>query len=364
MRMNLEVVGDTYPGFVYADAPRNVYWEMTIACGLACRHCRASAIPQRDPLELNTDEARALMRSVKEMGSMLVLTGGDPLERPDVFALLGYAKEIRLRVAITPAVTPKLDREIMERFVELGVAAVGVSLDGPTKEIHDGFRNVEGTFERSMRALAWARELQLPVQINTTVTRHSLEHLQAMYDLLRETAAPPVKRWSLFMLVPMGRGVELALPSAQDVEEMFAWVYTISKDAPFRVGTTEAPHYRRFWIQQKLGEGVPLDQINARGRAMAFGIRDGNGVIFVSHRGEVYPAGFLPYPHLGNVRERSLVSIYREHDELRRVRHPDNYTARCGRCDFKYACGGSRARAFAMTGDVFGEDPLCAYEPS
>jgi radical SAM protein with 4Fe4S-binding SPASM domain len=163
--------------------------------------------------------------------------------------------------------------------------------------------------------------------------------------------------------VPVGRGEQLGVPTAERVEELFAWVYSVSKDAPFRIGTTEAPHYRRFWIQKKVAEGATLDQINKKGKAMAFGIRDGNGVVFVSHRGEVYPAGFLPYPLLGNIRERSLVDIYRNHHGLRRLRHADNYTARCGRCEFKFACGGSRARAYAMTGDVLGEDPLCGFEP-
>ncbi len=153
------------------------------------------------------------------------------------------------------------------------------------------------------------------------------------------------------------------MPTPDDVERLFEWVYSVAEDAPFRIGTTEAPHYRRYWIQRKLEEGVPLEGIHARARPMGFGIRDGNGVIFVSHRGDVYPAGFLPYPLLGNVRERSLVDLYRHSPELQRVRNPANYTGRCGRCDFKWVCGGSRARAFAMTQDVLGDDPLCAYEP-
>ncbi len=362
--LRLEAVGaTTFPGYLYRQAPRNVYWEMTIACGLSCRHCRASAICGRDPRELSTDEAKAMMHDVKRMGSMLVLTGGDPLERPDVFELLAYGQAIGLRVAITPAVTPKLDRDVMVRLKELGTAAVGVSIDGPTASLHDGFRNVEGTFARSMQVLTWARELGLPVQVNTTVTRDTIEHLPALYEVLSETAAPPVKRWSLFMLVPIGRGSELALPTPEQVEAMFAWAYETSKVAPFRVGTTEAPHYRRYWIERQLAEGKSPSEINGMGKAMAFGIRDGNGVVFVSHQGDVYPAGFLPYPLLGNVRERSLHDIYQHHGELERLRHPDNYTARCGRCEFKYACGGSRARAFTMTGDVFGEDPLCGYQP-
>jgi len=267
--------------------------------------------------------------------------------RPDIFELLEYARDLSLRVAITPAVTPKLERETLVRMADLGVAAVGVSLDGPNAAIHDGFRNVAGTFDRSMETLAWARELSIPVQVNTTITADTLPHVQAMYELLRDNAAPPVK-----------------LPSAEQVEELFGWIYGISKDAPFRVGTTEAPHYRRFWIQQKLAEGLPLEAIQARGKAMAFGIRDGNGVVFVSHRGEVYPAGFLPHPLLGSVRERSIVEIYRDSPKLQQLRDPANYTARCGRCEFKWACGGSRARAYAMTGDALGEDPLCGYEPA
>ncbi len=364
MAMQLQTVGTKYQGFLYNDAPRNVYWETTIACDLACQHCRANAIPHRDALELSTEEGKALMRSVQELGSMLVLTGGDPLKRPDITELIEYGRSLPIHVAITPSTTPSLDRAKVRRFADLGISAMGVSLDGPTAELHDGFRNVPGTFDHSMRALAWARELKIPVQVNTTVTAHTLPHVPAMYELLRDTAAPPVRRWSLFTLVPVGRGEQLGVPSADDIERLFEWVYSIADEAPFRVGTTEAPHYRRYWIQQKLAEGMPLKDIQARARPMAFGIRDGNGVIFVSHRGEVYPAGFLPYPLLGNVRERSLVDIYRNSPELVQIRNPVNYRGRCGRCEFKWVCGGSRARAFAMTGDVLGDDPLCSYQPS
>jgi radical SAM protein len=364
MTKRIETVGTTYPGSLYSEAPRNVYWETTIACDLACQHCRANAIPHRDPAELTTDEGKALMRSVKEMGSMLILTGGDPLKRPDIFELIAYGQQLPIHVAITPSTTPTLDRETVGRFRDLGVAAMGVSLDGPTADIHDAFRNVPGTFDYSMRALEWARELDIAVQVNTTVTAATLPHVPAMYTLLRDTASPPVRRWSLFLLVPVGRGEELGIPTADQVEELFEWVYSVAPHAPFRIGTTEAPHYRRYWIQRKLEEGATLEFIESRGRAMAFGIRDGNGVVFVSHRGEVYPAGFLPYPLLGNVKESSLAEIYRDSPELERLRDPANYQGRCGRCEFKWACGGSRARAYAMTGDPLGEDPLCGYEPN
>jgi radical SAM protein len=361
--MELETVGTEYQGFLYRRQPRNVYWETTIACDLACQHCRASAIPHRDPAELTTEQGKALMRSVAELGSMLVLTGGDPLKRPDIAELVEYGRSLPIHVSITPSTTPRLERETVKRFRELGVSAMGVSLDGPTAAIHDAFRNVPGTFAHSMRALEWAREYDIPVQINTTITAQTLPHVQAMYALLRDHHAPPVRRWSLFLLVPVGRGTALDVPSADDVEKLFEWVYSISGKAPFRVGTTEAPHYRRYWIQRKLAEGMSRERIQAHARQMAFGIRDGNGVIFVSHRGEVYPAGFLPYPLLGNVKEQPLHEIYRESKALHEIQDPANYRGRCGGCEFKFVCGGSRARAYAMTGDPLGEDPLCSYQP-
>ncbi len=361
--MQLETVGTRFPGFLYRKQPRNVYWETTISCDLACQHCRASAIPDRDPGELTTEQGRALMRSVKELGSMLVLTGGDPLKRPDIETLIEYGRSLPIRVSITPSTTPLLTEATVARFRELGLSAMGVSLDGPTAELHDAFRNVSGTFAYSMRALSWARKYEIPVQVNTTVTSKTLPHLQAIYELLRDTASPPVRRWSLFLLVPVGRGSELHTPSADDVERLFEWVYSISKEAPFRVGTTEAPHYRRYWIERQLAEGASVEDIGARARAMSFGIRDGNGVIFVSHLGEVYPAGFLPHPLLGNVKERPLHEIYRDSPALRELQDPENLRGRCGGCEFKFSCGGSRARAYAMTGDPLGEDPLCAYQP-
>jgi radical SAM protein len=364
MGLKAELVKETdYPGYIFNHAPRNVYWEMTIACDLECIHCRASAIPHRDPLELSTDEAQALLRDVKEMGSMIILTGGDPMKRPDLFDLIAYGREIGLPVSITPSTTPTLTREVVEKFKELGVSAMGTSLDGPNEQVHDSFRGVAGTFANSMNALSWARESGIPVQINTTVTSETLPHLAEMYSLLSEEFAPPVRRWSLFMLVPVGRGQELGIPSAQDMEELCAWVYETAGDAPFHVGTVEAPHYRRYWLQRKLDEGMPQAEIDTLAMRMGFGVRDGNGVIFVSHKGDVYPAGFLPHPTLGNVRDEPLSSIYRSSPQLAELRDMDRLKGKCGRCEFRWMCGGSRARAYGMTGDVMESDPFCAYEP-
>lgn len=355
---------ETYPGYIFQAAPRNVYWEMTIACDLDCVHCRASAIRQRDPLELTTEEGKALMREVKKMGSMLILTGGDPIKRDDLFELIGYGREIGLPVSITPSTTPMLTREVVERFKVLGIAAMGTSLDGPNAEIHDSFRRVEGTFASSVKALEWAREFHIPVQINTTITTETLAHLPEMYRLLREQFSPPVKRWSLFLLVPVGRGQQLGIPTAEEVEHLCEWVYDAARDAPFHIGTVEAPHYRRYWTQRKLQEGMDREAIAKVAMRMGFGVRDGNGVVFVSHRGDVFPAGFLPYPHLGNVREDSLSAIYSDSPLLAELRDMDRLKGKCGDCEFRWLCGGSRARAYAMTGDAMESDPFCAYEPA
>jgi radical SAM protein len=351
------------PGIVYDDAPRNVYWEMTQACDLSCRHCRADAQPQVHPDELTTAQGEALIDSVKELGSILILTGGDPMKRSDLFDLMDYARAAHVPVAITPSTTPTLTEQVVERFGRSGISAMGVSLDGPDAEIHDTFRNVGGTFLRSQQALRWAREYSIPVQVNTTVTTFTLPHIAEIFRLLCEEHTPTVRRWSLFQLIPVGRGAELGMPTAEEIDDLFAWVYERAKAAPFHIATVEAPHYRRYWIQRRIEEGAALTEIGKMAGRMGFGVRDGNGVIFVSHRGDVFPAGFLPFPNLGNVKETPLHRIYRDAPALRQLRDADALHGRCGRCEFRYACGGSRARAYAVYGDVLAEDPLCRYEP-
>lgn len=365
-RMDLDapLVGAPFAGVVYAKAPRNVYWETTIACDLACRHCRADAIPAAPPGELTTAEARTLMDDVKAMGSMLILTGGDPLKRADLFDLISYARSIHLPISITPSTTPSLTEEAVARFRALGVAAMGVSLDGPDAGIHDAFRGVAGTFQHSQNALTWARQHALPVQINTTVTRDTLPHLPAMYALLRDHASPPVRRWSLFVLIPVGRGAQLAAPAPEEIEELFGWVYRTAAAAPFHISTVEAPQYRRYWIQRQLREGTPEAELPRFAKRMGFGVRDGNGVIFVSHTGDVFPAGFLPNPRLGNVRTTPVSEIYRTAPALLAMRDMDQLEGRCGTCEFRWPCGGSRARAWATTGNLLGSDPLCVHQPA
>jgi AdoMet-dependent heme synthase len=347
--------------FTYGVAPRNVYWETTSACDLACAHCRAEASPERSPDELSTEQARQLIRDIRRMGSMLILTGGDPLKRQDLFELIAYARELGVPVSITPSTTPLLTAKVMKRFRELGVAALGLSLDGPSASVHDAFRRIPGTFERALAALSWAREEQLPVQVNTTVTAQTAVRLPELFRLLSQEHAPPVRRWSLFLVIPVGRGLTLAGLSPKRVDQLLEWVYEVARDAPFHTSLVEAPLYRRYWLERRVAEGASLDELLRHARHMGFGVRDGNGVVFVSQRGEVYPSGFLPLS-MGNVLERPLPDIYRGAD-FERLRDMDRLDGPCGRCEFRWICGGSRARAYAVTGNPLGSDPVCSYEP-
>lgn len=344
-------------------APRNVYWETTIACSLACHHCRAKATPERDPAELTTEEGYRLIESVRALGSLLVFTGGDPFERPDLFELVAYARSLHVPVAVTPSTTATLSRASLERLEALGIAALGVSIDGPCAEEHDRFRGVAGTFDSSLRVLGFARELGINVQVNTTVTHATRPHLEATFQLLAREHSPPVRRWSLFVLVPTGRGKSLLALSAPDLERLFEWVYDVSRDAPFHVSVVEAPHYRRYWLERQLREGRSDAELQRAGARMGFGVRDGNGVVFVARNGDVFPAGFLPHPRLGNVRSTPLEVLYRTAPALQALRDSDRFTGRCGRCRYRELCGGSRARAWASSGDYLGDDPACAHDP-
>ncbi len=345
--------------FVYKK-PINVYFESTVACDFACKHCRAEAMPERSPLELDTEEVKELLREVKTLGSHLVISGGDPLKREDLFEILSCAREMKIPVAVTPNTSPLATYDAIRKMKELGIYALGISLDGATEESQDSFRGVGGTFENSMRVLNYAKELGIPVQVNTTCTEETIDEIEAIYTLLAEGFAPPVRRWSIFHLVPVGRGKALGMPSSSRLELLFQFLYAKSLTAPFHITTTEAPHYRVYAIIKQLERGDSRDEIISRNRRMGLGVRDGNGVVFVSHTGQVYPSGFLPIP-LANVRERSLYDIYNSSDVLVALRNPDLLKGKCAVCPFRYICGGSRARAYAETGDFLEADPLCHF---
>jgi len=350
-------------GYVYTRAPMLVYWETTLACGLACRHCRADAMAERNPLELTTEEGYRLLDDITTFGRPyphVVFTGGDPLNRPDLHELVRAATERGIGASLAPAATPLLTQEVMESLREAGVQNISLSLDGSDPERHDGFRMVEGTFDKTLQAAKWARAAGLPIQVNTLVTDETLADLPAVYELL---LGLDIMRWSLFMLITTGRGSGLREITPGESEKLNAWAFNLSRTAPFQVKTTEATHYRRLAIRQMEADGLAFEDILRTSVGRGFGIRDGNGIVFIGHDGTVNPSGFLPIP-LGNVREASIVDLYRDHPVMRGLREPEAFKGRCGACEFTRVCGGSRARAYAWTGDPLESDPLCPYVPT
>jgi len=350
-------------GYVYDRAPMLVYWETTLACGLACRHCRATAQPERNPLELSTEEGYRLLDEITKFGRPyphLVFTGGDPLNRPDLHELVRAATERGIGASLAPAATPLLTKEVMESLRDAGVQNISLSLDGSDAARHDGFRMVPGTFDKTLQTARWAREAGLPIQVNTLVTDETLTDLPAVYELLQ---GMDIMRWSLFMLITTGRGSGLQEVTAAESERLNAWLFGLSRTSPFQIKTTEATHYRRLAIKAMQAGGMDADTILKTSVGRGFGIRDGNGIVFVNHDGTVNPSGFLPIP-LGNVRDASIVDLYRDHVVMRALRNPEGFKGRCGICEFSRVCGGSRARAYAWTGDPLESDPLCPYVPA
>lgn len=349
----------------FASSPLVVIWEVTRACDLACVHCRASAIPARERGELTTEEGFALLRQVREFGKpIFVLTGGDPLKRPDIFVLIRAAASASLPTYMSPSGTPLLTHASLLEARDSGLAGVSISLDGPNETIHDRFRGVPGSFRLSLDAAASAVALGLRLQINTTLSRHNLNDLPAIAELV---SALEAHRWTLFLLVPTGRAQAAQQITAAECEEVFTWLYDLSKEARFRIKTTEAPHYRRVALQREgaaagRAPGSAAACAGSGGGRFVPGMNDGSGFLFVGAKGEIHPSGFLPLS-AGNVRTDSLVRVYREHPLFVALRDPERLEGRCGRCEFRAVCGGSRARAFALSGRILAEDPACAYQP-
>jgi len=346
----------------YSQTPLNIYWEMTQACPLACRHCRASAMPDAAPDELNFEEGVALLKQIGDFGDpmpQLILTGGDPLERTDLYELIDEARRLGIGVSITPAASPSLTREVLVRLQQHGVEGLGLSLDGSTPERHDSIRGVPGTFDRTMQAIRWAQELEMPLQVNTLVAAETAGDAPAIYELLKPFA---VSRWSLFFLISVGRGKVLQPLSAEEGEGLMSWIHETSLVSPFTVATTEAPSYRRVALERMRAAGLTGDQIKRSTAYRGFGIRDGHGIMFVSHTGDICPAGFLPLV-AGNVRRDRVADVYRNADVFQSLHDPSQFEGRCGLCEYHAICGGSRARAFGATGNPLAEDPFCTYEP-
>jgi AdoMet-dependent heme synthase len=341
---------------------------VTQACDLACVHCRACAQPKRNPLELSLDEGKRLIDEIAQMQvPVFVLTGGDPIKRPDLFELIRYATQAGVRVSLTPSATPLLTRQVIQQFKQCGLARLAVSLDGSHAQVHDEFRGMSGSFDRTMEAIEWANEIGLPVQINTTFSSRNVEDFDNIARLIERKR---IALWSVFFLVPTGRGKIDDLLSAEEFEAVFAKLYKLSRRARFHIKTTEGQHYRRYVLQQQVAErrsgtapvAIAAEKVpDTIGRAPQ-GLNDGKGFVFVSHLGEVFPSGFLPLS-AGNVRTESLNTIYRESLLFQQLRDPEQLGGKCGTCEFKHVCGGSRARAYALTGDPLAEEPCCSYVP-
>jgi AdoMet-dependent heme synthase len=369
------------------ERPFIVIWETTQACDLACKHCRAEASTSHHPNMLTLDQGRILIDQIAAFGQphpLFVLTGGDPFKRDDIFELIQYASEQGLPVALSPSGTPLLNRENLMRVKERGGKAISLSLDGSTAAIHDSFRQVDGSFEWTVNGWNVAHEAGLKIQINTTVTRYNLFDLPEIFRLVREMKA---MTWSVFFLVPTGRGQVDDEISAQDYEAVMNFLYDASKYIGLK--TTEGHHYKRVVLQRafletnqlpyeeymllnetytRLSEG--LNEVvkgglpaRERMRRTPMHVNAGDGFIFISLLGDVFPSGYLPVK-AGNILDTSLMDIYRNNQLFQSLRNRDHLKGRCGSCEYNKICGGSRSRAYAVSGDLLGEEPYCAYIPN
>ena len=354
----------------FNQTPFTVAWEVTRACAYACIHCRAEAQPKRDPRELTTDEGFRLIDELVEVGRpILIVTGGDPMMRPDLLDLIRYTAARGLRVALSPTATKLVTLERLREARDAGVARIQMSLDGSRPEVQDAFRGRPGSFQRTLEILDDIRSAGISLQVGTTVSRYNVDDLDAIARVVGEYGTV---MWSLFFLVPTGRGRREDMISPEEHERVFNWLYDLSKTAPFDVRTTAAQHYRRVVIQRRRQEATSSETgLLVTGAGYSFadglgqsnrGVNDGNGFAFISHTGDVCPSGFLPLPG-GNVRDKPFAEIYRNSTLFRDLRDYSGLKGKCGVCDFRDVCGGSRARAYAVSGDYLESDPYCVYQP-
>jgi radical SAM protein len=351
-------------------APFTIAWEVTRACAYACVHCRADAMHSPDPNELKTDEALRLIDRIAEFGNspILIFTGGDPMMRKDLHELIAYATQKGLRCSLTPTATVLPTTERLEKVRDAGIRRIALSLDAPTAEIHDNFRQVTGSWQRTMDILRRAQAIGLSVQVNTTVAKHNVEILDQMVPFIQEVGAV---QWSLFFLVPTGRAQAESMISPEQHEKVFNWLYDLSQNAPFDIKSTAAQMYRRVAIQRKRAEQGAGNPVTFQGAGFQYadglnrptkGVNDGNGFLFISHVGDIQPSGFLPIT-AGNVRTDDVVETYRHAPLFKDLRDATKLKGRCGLCEYRDVCGGQRGRAYGVTGDYLETDPACAYLP-
>ena len=356
----------------FNDRPLLVFWEMTKACDLACFHCRADAQREPSPCELSTDEGRRMIDELASLASprpILILTGGDCLKRGDLIELIDYARSVAVPVALAPSVTPLLTEAKMLELREHGIKTVSISLDGMDAATHDAVRGVPGHFDATMATLSQLKTAGFTVQVNTTVMARNVEQ---MADIAQILHARHIDIWEVFFLISTGRGTDVNASTPQQNEDVCHFLVDASQYG-FTVRSVEGPFLRRVNQQRhemtpgpatsalydRLHErletllGVPTHDVCAPSAAT----RDGNGIVFVGATGDVYPSGFLPLA-LGNLRDSSLVELYRDHHLMRSIRDAA-FLGVCGECSYRQLCGGSRSRAFAASGQPLASDPAC-----
>lgn len=328
-------------------SPHVVTWELTRSCALHCRHCRAAALRHRDPRELTPQAIEAVLQDLMrfERRPIMVFTGGDPLERPDLDTILTAAIERGFHTAMAPSVTPNLTAAVIEHWAKLGVGSVSLSLDGTSAPIHDGFRGQAGTFQATLQAASAVRQAGMKLQINSSVAPSTVACLEAMGALVQELQ---VNSWEVFSVIPTGRARLTEQITAWEVEHALQWLARYRASVRFRVTTVGAPQFRR--VLEEDGQRVPAGPA----------VREAQGFFFINHIGEVCPSGYLPLA-AGVVPHESAVDIYQHAPLFVKLRDPDWLTGGCGTCAYRETCGGSRARAFAVTGDWRAEDPGCLY---
>ena len=340
---------------------RMVAWEVTRSCNLNCQHCRAAAERGPYPGELSTEECFGLIDDIVSFAQpVVILTGGEPLLREDIYEIASYGTSRGLRMVIAPNGT-LLDTAKAARLKSSGIQRVSISLDGASPASHDSFRRVDGAFAGALRGIEKLKEAGLDFQINTTVTLKNRQELPAILDLAVSLGAVA---HHIFLLVPTGRGRELVQETiaTEEYEHLLHWFYEQRENLPLQLKATCAPHYYRILRQRAKEEGKKITPQSHGLDAVTRGCLGGIGFCFVSHRGDVQPCGYLEVAS-GSVRKQSLQEIWESSSVFRRLRDFASYKGRCGRCEYNHVCGGCRARAFAATGDYLTEEPLCGYQP-
>ena len=344
-----------------AHSPFLVFFEMTQACDLACTHCRACAQTRPSANELSSAESLRLIDQLTQFPQppMLILTGGDPLKRADVFELIQHAKRSGLDVSITPAATSLATADRITQLRDAGISRMAVSLDGASRETHDGLRGVDGSFQKTLEMLTMARDAGVATQVNTVVTRSNYQQISALAELLSRY---DIALWSVFFLVPVGRAARDHCLDGRQCEAVFEELWQQTQRQPYLIKTTEAPHYRRFAAERR--KSAPRTTRTPRGTRpfLATGLNDGKGVMFVSHSGLIHPSGFMPIV-CGVFPFQHVVQVYQQSPVFQKWRSAEQLHGKCRQCEYRTICGGSRARAYAVTGDPLAEEPDCTYIP-